>query len=234
MFFGLLDSVEKKMRDSAANWLELADKVYAYRRDRLSEVDRNALQQSALSLRRQLRAARNALDRDTRKQAGRNACRLALRLGLLLRARRIGFYLPHNAEFDVTPLLNQALWMKRECYLPVIPRRKAQAMRFALIHDRHVMQPNRYGIHEPLDARPLRARQLDLLFVPLVGFDDEGYRLGMGGGYYDRTLAPWFKTQQGAMPIGLAHDCQQVEQLPTASWDIPLRKIVTPSKVWQW
>jgi signal peptidase I len=60
MFFGLFDSVEKKMRDSAANWLELADKVYAYRRDRLSEVDRNALQQSALSLRRQLREKSDA------------------------------------------------------------------------------------------------------------------------------------------------------------------------------
>jgi signal peptidase I len=60
MFFGLFKSVEKKMRDTAANWLELADKIYAYRRDRLSESDRTALQQSALSLRRQLREKNDA------------------------------------------------------------------------------------------------------------------------------------------------------------------------------
>ena len=60
MFFGLFDSVEKKMRDTAANWLELADKVYSYRRDRLNDVDRVALQQSALSLRQQLREKSDA------------------------------------------------------------------------------------------------------------------------------------------------------------------------------
>jgi len=56
----------------------------------------------------------------------------------------------------------------------------------------------------------------------------------MGGGYYDRTLSKWFETGKGALPVGLAHDCQQVERLPTESWDIPLPKIVTPSKTWQW
>ena len=60
MFFGLFDSVEKKMRDTAANWLELADKVYDYRRDRLSESDLTALQQSSLTLRRQLREKSDA------------------------------------------------------------------------------------------------------------------------------------------------------------------------------
>jgi 5-formyltetrahydrofolate cyclo-ligase len=187
------------------------------------------------ALRRQLRAARNALGRDTRKHAGRNASRLALRLGLLLRARRIGFYLPHNAEFDVTPLLNQALWMKRDCYLPVIPRRKAQAMRFALIHDRHVMQPNRYGIHEPQDARPLRARQLDLLFVPLVGFDDDGYRLGMGGGYYDATLAYQGRRCHWRKPrlIGVGFECQRVAKLPHDPWDRPLDAVLTERQLYR-
>ncbi len=56
----------------------------------------------------------------------------------------------------------------------------------------------------------------------------------MGGGYYDRTLEPWFKTGRGPKPIGLAHDCQQVEKLPVESWDVPLPKIVTPSRIWDW
>jgi 5-formyltetrahydrofolate cyclo-ligase len=184
------------------------------------------------TLRRQLRAARSAIRPDQRRIAGRNATRLALRAGLLLRARRIGFYLPHNAEFDVTPLLNQALWMNRGCYLPVIPRRQAQPMRFGLVHDRHIMLANRYGIHEPQDLRPLRARQLDLLLVPLVGFDDAGYRLGMGGGYYDATLAYLGRRRHWKKPflVGIGYECQRVAQLPHDPWDRPLDAVLTEKR----
>lgn len=184
------------------------------------------------TLRRQLRAARSAIRPFQRRIAGRNAARLALRVGLLLRARRIGFYLPHNAEFDITPLLNQALWMNRACYLPVIPRRQAQPMRFGLVHDRHVMLANRYGIHEPQDLRPLRARQLDLLLVPLVGFDDAGYRLGMGGGYYDATLAYLGRRRHWKKPflVGIGYECQRVAQLPHDPWDRPLDAVLTEKR----
>jgi 5-formyltetrahydrofolate cyclo-ligase len=184
------------------------------------------------TLRRQLRAARSAIRPDQRRIAGRNATRLALRVGLLLRARRIGFYLPHNAEFDVTPLLNQALWMNRGCYLPVIPQRQAQPMRFGLVHDRHIMLANRYGIHEPQDLRPLRARQLDLLLVPLVGFDDAGYRLGMGGGYYDATLAYLGRRRHWKKPflVGIGYECQRVAQLPHDPWDRPLDAVLTEKR----
>lgn len=67
---------------------------------------------------------------------------------------------------------------------------------------------------------------------PLVAFDEYGQRLGMGGGFYDRTLQNWqhYKMQ----PVGYAHDCQLVEKLPVEEWDIPLPAVVTPSKVWEW
>jgi 5-formyltetrahydrofolate cyclo-ligase len=187
------------------------------------------------TLRRQLRAARSAIGAPARRQASRDAARIASRLGLLLRARRIGFYLPHNAEFDITPLLNQALCMKRACYLPVIPRRQARAMRFALIHDRHEMEANRYGIHEPQDPRPLLARQLDLLLVPLVGFDDRGYRLGMGGGYYDATLAYLSRRRHWKKPllIGVGYECQRVDRLPHDPWDRPLDAVLTERRLYR-
>ena len=76
--------------------------------------------------------------------------------------------------------------------------------------------------------------QLDIICTPLVAFDKQGHRLGMGGGYYDRTLAPWFHYKSGPKPIGLAHSCQEVEQLPVESWDVPLPKIVTPKQIWDW
>lgn len=181
------------------------------------------------SLRRQLKALRAAVPHDARHAAAQGALRLALRHGLLLRARRIGFYLPHGAEFDLRPLLNQALWMKRECYLPVIPTGHGRVLRFARLNGHNTMTANRYGIPEPSDPSPLRARQLDVLFMPLVGFDHQGHRLGMGGGYYDATLAYLTRRCVWKKPllIGVGFECQRVETLPHDPWDAPLDAALT-------
>ena len=105
------------------------------------------------TLRRQLKAARNALKPAERRHAARASLRLALRHGLLLRAQRIGFYLPQGGEFDAHPLLNQALMMQRECYLPVLPRR-GRVMRFGRLGRNTRMTTNRYGIPEPSMRSP--------------------------------------------------------------------------------
>ena len=93
---------------------------------------------------------------------------------------------------------------------------------------------NRFNILEPeLDVRHvLPLGSLDVVLTPLVAFDSAGQRLGMGGGFYDRTLQNW--QHRGPYPIGLAHDCQQVEQVPVEHWDIPLPEIVTPAQNWVW
>lgn len=97
------------------------------------------------------------------------------------------------------------------------------------------MTRNRYGIAEPeLDVQQvLPHSMLDLICTPLVAFDAEGNRLGMGGGYYDRTLACWHEHGLGPRPLGLAHDCQQVESVPQAQWDVPLPQIITPARCWR-
>lgn len=186
------------------------------------------------TLRRQLKAARNALNPLARKRASRAAVRLALRAGLLLRARRIGFYLPQHGEFDVAPLMNQALWMGRECSLPILPTR-GRVMRFGRLGDTTRMSPNRYGIPEPLDPAPRPARQLDVLLMPLVGFDLSGHRLGMGGGYYDATLAFMRHRRHWRKPrlVGVAYECQKVDSLPHDPWDMPLDAVLTESRLYR-
>lgn len=97
-----------------------------------------------------------------------------------------------------------------------------------------VLTPNKLRIPEPpLDIRQMiTLDRLDVMMVPLVAFDDSGQRLGMGGGFYDRTLQNW--RQHGFLPVGVAHDCQQVERLPAEEWDVPLPAVLTPSRLWQW
>ena len=88
------------------------------------------------------------------------------------------------------------------------------------------MLKNKFGIWEPkLNVQSvLPLEELDILFTPLVAFDKQGNRLGMGGGFYDRTLQHWQKSS--FIPVGLAHQCQQAEQLPTEAWDVPLHQIL--------
>jgi 5-formyltetrahydrofolate cyclo-ligase len=186
------------------------------------------------ALRRQLKTARNAYSPAARRQAARASLRLALRHGLLLRAHRIGVYLPHGGEFDAQFLIAQIQLMRRECYAPVLPQR-GRVLRFARLARDTRMTRNRFGIAEPVDARPLRARQLDLLLLPLVGFDHWGYRLGMGGGFYDATLAFMRHRRSWRKPrlVGIAYECQRVESLPHDPWDMPLDAVLTERQLYR-
>jgi 5-formyltetrahydrofolate cyclo-ligase len=180
-------------------------------------------------LRRDLRRQRNQLDPRQRRVAADRLLRVALREGLLLKGLRVGFYLPFEGEMDLLPLLNQALWLGKACYLPVVPPRFEKKLSFTCITARHSWYLNRFGIHEHWSPRPLRARQLDLLFVPLVGFDAAGYRLGMGGGFYDSSLAYLRRRKAWRKPylVGVGYECQKVASVPRDSWDMPLDAALT-------
>ena len=187
--------------------------------------------QDKISLRRRFRQARAALPPAARRSAARAALRIALRQGLLLRGRRWGFYLPVNGEFDVLPLINQALWMGKQCYLPVIPRRPGRPLGFVRLDGRQGVGKNRYGIAEP-HGRRVPARRLEVLVLPLVAFDDAGHRLGMGGGYYDATLAHQRRTGwPRPWRLGLAYECQRAETLPAEPWDVDLNALLTEARL---
>ncbi len=128
----------------------------------------------------------------------------------------------------------QAAWSRGQAiYLPVLSPLK-NSLYFAPFTPDSQLSRNRFGICEP-DCSPaqwLRAQQLDVILLPLVAFDDAGNRLGMGGGFYDRTLAFLQHRQHRRKPalIGLAHEIQHSERLATESWDIPLDAIATEQR----
>jgi len=142
--------------------------------------------------------------------------------------RRVAIYLANDGEIDPHLFIEQ-LWHKGiEVYLPVLHPFCAGNLLFLRFERETTMITNKYGISEPaLDVRLVcPVARLDIIYTPLVAFDQEGNRMGMGGGYYDRTLANHRKVTS----IGLAHNCQQVEQLQTQPWDIGLTHIVTPTQ----
>lgn len=181
------------------------------------------------SLRKQARAARAALAPDYRRLAVRRALRHAVRAGLFLKGKRWSFYLPVGEEFDALPLLNQALHMGKDCFLPITAHRIAQPLRFAELDGRHELTHNRYGIIEPHARKLMNARWIDVMIMPLVGFDSKGRRLGMGGGYYDATLAYLRTRRRWRKPllVGVAYACQELKEVPAEPWDVRLDMILT-------
>jgi len=186
---------------------------------------------SRSALRKQLRQARRALSPAQQRKAAERLKRHLAQDIRFLRARHIAFYLANDGEIDPAPLLKLANRYRKHCYLPVLKRWPATGMAFQKLQRKQAWQRNRFNIREPRTdrKRQVRAWRLDLVLMPLVGFDAAGNRLGMGGGFYDRAFA--YRHRQGATKrprlLGLAHQCQQVDLLPCAGWDIPLDGVVT-------
>jgi len=191
---------------------------------------------SRQEFRKQIRFKRNQLHSDVQHLAGLDLIRQFSSLPEVKQAQHIALYLSADGEIETYPLI-EWLWQQgKQTYLPVIHPFSKGHLLFLHYDEKTPMVMNRYSIAEPKlnQTQIIPVSKLDLICTPLVAFDTTGHRLGMGGGYYDRTLEPWFQTKQGPKPIGLAHDCQQVDRLPIASWDVPLPKIVTPSQIWDW
>jgi 5-formyltetrahydrofolate cyclo-ligase len=183
-------------------------------------------------MRRALRRARRSVPPTVRAVAARQVARHVDRVLHLRQGLRIGLYASLREELDTTPLIELAAARGCLIYLPVIARRRAsRAMRFVELTG--AQRFNRLGIAEP-QGRPLPSvRRLDIVFVPLVGFDARGVRLGMGGGYYDRAFAFRRKRTAWHAPrlVGLAYGLQQLPYIEQGPHDVRLDSVVTEQGV---
>ncbi len=185
-------------------------------------------------IRNHVRHLRRALSDEQQQQAAELAAEHALNFAPIRQANTLALFLSVDGELNTRPLIAKLWQQKKQVYLPVLhPFARGQLM-FLRYDENTELQPNRLRIPEPpLDVRHLLPlSELDVMLMPLVAFDADGNRLGMGGGFYDRTLQNWQQYQMQL--IGFAHDCQQVEQLPVAQWDVPLSAMITPGQLWQW
>lgn len=177
-------------------------------------------------LRQQIRKTRANLTALQQQQAEDSITQQALALIEERNAQHIALYISFDGEISTDKLI-KILWAQgKQVYLPVLHPFNPNHLLFLRYLPDTPMLKNKFGIWEPkLNVQNvLPLDELDILFTPLVAFDKQGNRLGMGGGFYDRTLQNWQNTS--FIPVGLAHQCQQVEQLPTEVWDVPLHQIL--------
>jgi len=143
------------------------------------------------------------------------------------RSRIVGCYLPMDDEVDTWPIIARAWRMKKRVFVPIIAQH--DEILFREVSANCDLVHSRFGIYQPLDGKLLTPRGLDIVIAPLVAFDAELHRIGMGGGYYDRAFSflghrnVYFKPKL----IGLAFDCQRIEKISPNPWDIPVFQVIT-------
>ena len=178
-------------------------------------------------IRARVRRARRELPHPEATRASAAVARRLWSLPELARARRIAFYLPMPDELDCMPAIIAGWRRGRQLFLPVLSGRQ---LCFAPFEPSTPLAPNRFGIPEP-DGTPLdwhSPRELDVVVAPLVAFDPECRRLGMGGGFYDRTLA--YRTNvcwKRPRFIGIAYELQKVAHLPEVHRDVRMDLVIT-------
>ncbi|WP_257285464.1 5-formyltetrahydrofolate cyclo-ligase [Endozoicomonas sp. SESOKO1] len=183
---------------------------------------------SRSELRTTLRQRRRALSADQQVSAGEMLCDILSARTELTDSQHVAIYIANDGEIN-PEALRDFLWNAgKQCYLPVIG--DSNNLLFIEYLPDTPLVLNRFGIPEPSlqSARLISPEKLDVVFVPLTGFDEAGRRLGMGGGFYDRTFA-FTRTVKKPMLIGLAHECQKVESIPVDNWDIAMSGIATDS-----
>lgn len=203
-----------------------------------SSIDLSASDLTSFSrdqIRQALRTKRHSLNSKQQAEAAIHLLRLILKLPQFLKAKRVAIYLASDSEMDLTALAHQCWSMGKEVYLPVIHNIKSRELWFIRYEPDTPLIPNKYKILEPNPRtnQKLAAHLLDMVFLPLVGFDQQCHRLGMGGGFYDTAFAfKKQKTKSKPLLVGVAHECQKIAELPQAEWDVSLDWVVSDQAIY--
>lgn len=186
---------------------------------------------SRQALRERLREKRSSISLKEQKETSRKIASHVTSSNVFNSARNIAFYLAVNAEADPSSIQNNTYTPKKQFYLPTLAKDENQGLLFAPANQDSQYTLNRFNIPEPdcSSGELITGEKLDLVIVPLVGFDKSGNRLGMGGGYYDRSFAFTNSLTAPAKPIlmGFAYAFQEVDTLKEESWDVRLDYIAT-------
>lgn len=179
--------------------------------------------------RNEIRQKRKALHEDEVAKCSELVRRVVLEHEYLKQNRCIASYHSFSGEID-TVEINKALRLAgHHMALPVIHPEEKGLMDFYSYEKPEDLILNRFKIPEPVvsEENLVQPHHLEVVIVPLVGFNEKGERLGMGGGYYDRMLK---KISCECLTLGLAYDFQLIPEIKSQPWDMPLDEVITPTK----
>lgn len=179
-------------------------------------------------MRQSLKTLRSQVSLEFQQKASAKVCSKIKQLIPYRQAKRIALYHAVNGEVNLDALWRSAPLHGKFCYFPALTQNKH--LLFLPATPATPFRDNRYGIGEPKvdPSLAMRPREIDLILMPLVGFDEYGTRLGMGAGYYDRSLAQ----ENHPLLIGVAYEFQRLPFIVRDEWDVPLYAIVTEQNIY--
>ncbi len=179
------------------------------------------------TMRRDARQRRATMPQFDRVTASATIANRITRMPIFVRSRLIACYLSTGSEVDTSALILRAWRMKKRIFVP--DTRGGGKLTFREIRPDSQFASGPFGIPEPIGGSVLAASLFDLVIVPVVAFDSDHHRIGMGGGYYDRTFSFLRQRKLFLKPklVGVAFDCQKVDKIAPNPWDIRLFRIVT-------
>ncbi len=182
-------------------------------------------------IRARMRRQRRSLSVEYRESAANSLIESIFELRGIGSANRIGAYFSNDGEIDPALAMLEFNRRGQQCFVPVLLRGQAPRLRFGKVSSQSRLCQNQFGIREPCISQKacLNPSQLDWIFVPLIAFNSLCNRVGMGGGYYDASLALLKSRDNWQKPrlIGLAYEFQRVDHIVTDRWDIPMHGILT-------
>jgi 5-formyltetrahydrofolate cyclo-ligase len=182
-------------------------------------------------LRKKIRSQINAVDEAVREKSALAAARWLTSSDVFQQSEHIACYFPRGMEFSTIPIIH-AIWAaKKKCYLPLLPNDDSKILNFADYSATDNLTLNQYQIFEPDSVEFFVAPSLDLVLMPVIGFDKKGNRLGSGGGYYDRTFAFTKNSETRPVLLGVGYAFQMVSDLPRDEWDVLLDGVLTDKEL---
>ena len=182
------------------------------------------------SLRKEISLKRKNLSKKERLDSEKSLLQLWESIGGSYKKNKVALYWPINGEVATNALISYFFSNGSKCFLPVISNNEENKLiDFALFEEQSRLVKNRFGIPEPNKSKIIDLNQLDIIFLPCVCFDSRGNRIGMGGGFYDKTLSYLSKKEKTKLII-LAYDFQEVESCFPESHDIKADACLTPNQ----
>lgn len=189
------------------------------------------------ALRQDIKTQRQALPVDEQRHLAHGIHDTLLDQTIIHNAQHIAVYLAYYGEVPTDDLVIALRSLGKTLYLPTLQADPDPHLCFMPYHENTPLAPNRFGIEEPAfdEHLAILPTELDCVITPLVAFDKNCHRVGMGAGYYDRTFAFLNQAPRPDKPylVGLAYDFQRVDTLEPQDWDVPLNAVITEHGLYQ-
>ena len=181
------------------------------------------------NLRTDARKARRSMTARERARASRQITDRFLNSRYFMASDTIGCYVSSWDEVDTSAIIERAWCAKKRIFLPVTGARRI--MRFRETLPETELAVNDFGLWEPVSGSSIDVSELDVVVTPLLAFDSQRNRIGMGGGFFDSTFAFLRDRRNWLRPklIGIAFECQRVPEIVPNPWDIPVFRVYTES-----